>query len=416
MRASGESGGRRGGDHPDMRIRVLFVTGVFLASTLSLGAIPQTHSEGAKASSDPGVLFASGQMALQNGNLDGAEKAFRQVLAIDPNAAGAYSNLGVIAMRRKDWDQALKLLGKAEKLAPKVSGVRLNIGLVYYREGDYAAAIPPLSSVLKDQPDSEQARYLLGLCNLFVQNYANAASVLEPLWPQKSNDFMYLYVLSITSSEAGRKELEEKALNRLVEVGGDTPEFHLLLGKAYLNRQETEKATAELERAASVNPNLPFVHFNLGICYARTGDNNHAEAEFRREIALEPDLPDTYELLGEFYLRAGKQEEAEKNFREALQRNSRMGGSHFGIAKIRLYQEKYQQALAEIDTASRLAPDSQGVHNLRGQILSKLGRKEEAQAEFARVKKMTDANYSRDVESFSEGRVPNPELTRQPPP
>jgi hypothetical protein len=53
---------------------------------------------------------------------------------------------------------------------------------------------------------------------------------------------------------------------------------------------------------------------------------------------------------------------------------------------------------------------------LRGQILSKLGRKEEAQAEFARVKKMTDANYSKDVESFSEGRVPNPELTRQPQP
>jgi Flp pilus assembly protein TadD len=382
---------------------------------MSVGALPQTHSEDPKTSSDPAVLFSKGQMALQSGDLDGAEKAFRQVLAIDPKAAAAYSNLGVIAMRRKDWDQALKLLGKAQKLAPKVSGVRLNIGLVYYREGDYASAIPALSSVLKDQPDSEQARYLLGLCDLFIQDYANGALVLEPLWPKKSNDIIYLYVLSITSSAAGRKELEEKALTRLVEVGGDTPEFHLLLGKAYLNRQETEKATAELQSAASVSPNLPFVHFNLGICYERAGDNR-AEAEFRREIALEPDLPDTYELLGEFYLRAGKEQEAEKYYEEALRRSSRMGGSHFGIAKIRLHQGKYEQALAEIDIASRLAPDSQGVHNLRGQILSKLGRKEEAQLEFARVRKMTDANYSKDVESFSEGRVPNPELARQPQP
>jgi Flp pilus assembly protein TadD len=242
------------GNQADMRIRVLLAAGAFLACTMSVGALPQTHSEDPKTSSDPAVLFSKGQMALQSGDLDGAEKAFRQVLAIDPKAAAAYSNLGVIAMRRKDWDQALKLLGKAQKLAPKVSGVRLNIGLVYYREGDYASAIPALSSVLKDQPDSEQARYLLGLCDLFIQDYANGALVLEPLWPKKSNDIIYLYVLSITSSAAGRKELEEKALTRLVEVGGDTPEFHLLLGKAYLNRQETEKATAELQSAASVSP------------------------------------------------------------------------------------------------------------------------------------------------------------------
>lgn len=402
----------------DMRIRILelAIGPLFVCCLLSSPANRVFASRTRQASDGPQVLFSRGQIALQHGDLDTAEEAFRQVIAIDPSVAGAYSNLGVIAMRRKDWDRALGLLHKAASLAPGVSGVRLNIGLVHYRQGDYAAAIPALSSVLRDQPDSEQARYLLGLCKLFIQEYVAAVTVLEPLWPRKSNDFTYLYVLSISANAAGQKELEEKALARLVEVGGDTAEFHLLLGKAYLNRQETEDAIAELERASSMNANLPFVHFNLGIGYARAGNRDRAEQEFRRDITLEPDVPDTYELLGELYLRAGNDKDAESFFREALRRNPRMADSHFGIAKIYLHQGKYQQALAAIDSALRSAPDNQSAHYLRGQILSKLARRDEAQVEFAKVNKMDDSRYSNEVQSFREGRVPNPELTQQSPP
>jgi tetratricopeptide (TPR) repeat protein len=374
------------------------------------------HASKLQEPEDPRVLYSKGQTALQHGELEVAEHAFRQVIAIDPSVAGAYSNLGVIAMRRKDWDHALNLLQTAARLAPNVSGVRLNIGLVHYRQGDYAAAIPALSSVLHDQPDSEQARYLLGLCQLFIQDYSKAAETLEPLWLKKSNDFVFLYVLSATADAAGRKALEEKALTRLVEIGGDRAEFHLLLGKAYLNRQETENAIKELEHAATANPNLPFVHFNLGIGYARTGNKDRAEEEFRRDIAIEPDVPDTYELLGELYLRAGKDSKAEISFKEALRRSPKMAGSYFGIAKIYLHQGKYEQALTEIDAALRFAPENQSAHYLRGQLLSKLSRKQEAQIEFARVNEMDNSRYTNEVESFRDGRVPNPELTQQPPP
>jgi len=65
---------------------------------------------------DPQKLFQQGEKALQEGDLAGAESAFRQVLAIDPRTGGAYANLGVVKMRRKEWDQAISLLRKAEEL------------------------------------------------------------------------------------------------------------------------------------------------------------------------------------------------------------------------------------------------------------------------------------------------------------
>ena len=46
-------------------------------------------------------LFNDGQASLQRGDLDRAEADFRKVLRANPDLAGAWANLGVIAMRRK---------------------------------------------------------------------------------------------------------------------------------------------------------------------------------------------------------------------------------------------------------------------------------------------------------------------------
>src|SRR5438132_2816879 len=101
-------------------------------------AKPQSASSPAiaKQRMDPQAWFAKGQRALQAGDLEVAETAFRQVLSVDPRAGSAYANLGVIAMRRKEWDRAIALLRKAEKLEPKMAGIRLNMGLVEYRRGN----------------------------------------------------------------------------------------------------------------------------------------------------------------------------------------------------------------------------------------------------------------------------------------
>src|SRR5882672_8338741 len=77
--------------------------------TVEGAAEPPSAASGAGADQrmDPQIWFAKGQTALQSGDLDAAEAAFRQVLAADPRAGSAYANLGVIAMRRKDWDHAI---------------------------------------------------------------------------------------------------------------------------------------------------------------------------------------------------------------------------------------------------------------------------------------------------------------------
>src|SRR5215469_2787962 len=117
-------------------MKISISAGVVFALLLAIGGCftGRVSAQTSTDRSEAKAWFAKGEAALQGGELDAAEKAFREVLAIDPNAGGAvYANLGVVEMRRNNWDEALKNLRKAEKLAPKMTGVRLDIGLVEFR-------------------------------------------------------------------------------------------------------------------------------------------------------------------------------------------------------------------------------------------------------------------------------------------
>jgi tetratricopeptide (TPR) repeat protein len=258
----------------------------------------QSQHPPSSQNADPQQLFQQGEAALKSADLDRAEHAFRGVLAINPQVAGAYANLGVIYMRRKQWQAALDMLQKAEDLAPQIDGIRLNIGLVYYRQNDFRDAIPPFESVVNDVPDTFQARYLLGLCYFFVERYGDAATTLEPLWSQASGQLNYLYVLGIAANKAGHADVEQRALAHLVEIGQNSPEFHLLMGKAHLNREEYDEAITELELAAKGDSTLSFIHFNLGMAYLKKQDLERARAEFLKDIAIEPDVSYDYDQLG----------------------------------------------------------------------------------------------------------------------
>jgi tetratricopeptide (TPR) repeat protein len=392
-----------------------------LAAWLALGpfsslfvGLPQANGQTATSqrAKSPAQLFQEGQTALSQGDLNKAESAFRGVLAMDPQSAAAYVNLGVVEMRRKHWDPAIVNLKKAEKLAPQMTGIRLNIGIVEYRSGNYPAAIEPLVSVVRDDPNSDQARYLLGLCYSFVEKYSDSVATLEPLWPRKNDDFVYLYVLGISAFHAGNHELDERALNRLVEVGGDKPEFHYLLGKGFLNRNEDAKALQEFQSVAAADPNLPLLHFSLGVAYHRLGKNDLAEQEFHKDIAMEPSVPYSYEQLGRLYVQSGRDDDAEKAFRSALKNDPRLPGSLLELARIYQRHNQNQKALEALDTALKFASDSQSIHFVRGQVLARLGRKAESQKELAIAQKLLDAGLSHDRAKLNDN--PAPEVGQQP--
>ena len=91
-----------------------------------------------------------------------------------------------------------------------------------------------------------------------------------------------------------------------------------------------------------------------------------------------------------------------------------MAAAWFGAAKVNSQEERYPQALKEIDLAIQLAPGERNVHYLRGQILARLGRRGEAQAEFAKSTRILNGELKKRRQTLGDTRGMNPELAEPP--
>ena len=371
--------------------------GLLLILGLQSGTgVAQTGSGGEKAP----ALFMEGKSALTKGDLTAAETAFRQVLKLEPDSLPARANLGVVYMRREDWPRALAEFRTAERLAPNNPGVEVNIGLAYFHQGDYTSAIQPFQSVLKADPSSLQARYLLGLCYFATEQYSNAVNALQPLWPQENAKMPYLYVLALSAGKAGNPTLERETLERLYAVGGNSAQYHLFMGRAWLMRQQAADAVRELQEAVRLDDRLPFAHYSLGVAYASLGKYPEAKSEFLKDRTVEPDLSYNYEEIATICLKLDQTAEAEQNYLQAAKLNPHSAGAYLGLAKIYKAKGQYRKALEELQAADQIDAQSASVHYLKAQTLLQLNRSEEAKSEFAisaRLRKSTRDNLEEQV-------------------
>ena len=94
--------------------------------------------------------------------------------------------------------------------------------------------------------------------------------------------------------------------------------------------------------------------------------------------------------------------------------DSQLGSSHFELARIYLREKRYKEALAEIDATQKLDANNSSVHFVRGQVLQKLGRTEEAKLEMAAATKVSEDQRSKRQQELYGNRMPNPELKQEP--
>src|SRR6202007_1324519 len=92
--------------------------------------------------------------------------------------------------------------------------------------------------------------------------------------------------------------------------------------------------------------------------------------EFRVAVSLNPDSDLAHHLLGTALFQQGDLVAAEKEFREALRTNA-SADNHYSLAACLMSLDRYQEALSEIDVATKLDP-SRSLYRARREELLKL--------------------------------------------
>jgi Flp pilus assembly protein TadD/SAM-dependent methyltransferase len=109
------------------------------------------------------VLFNSAMALHQGGNLRQAERAYRELLTVNPRHVGALNYLGVLAHQTGHSDDGIALLKKALEVTKRDPEIHFNLALIYSGFGQDEQATHHSIKALRIKPDYADAHTNMGI-------------------------------------------------------------------------------------------------------------------------------------------------------------------------------------------------------------------------------------------------------------
>jgi tetratricopeptide (TPR) repeat protein len=363
-----------------------------LAAAALLGVAmgtPSALAGTATSSGDsPDELVARGIHLHQAGDLMGAIQNYEIALETAPERADIRSNLGAAFVALGRFDEAIKQYGLA-LTTREDPAIRLNLAVALYKATRHDAAIPEFQRVLQADPQNKQAALLLADCLLQGGRNKEVIDLLEPRDAAFSDDLAYAYILGTALLEEGELARGQVVIDRIFK-NGESAEGHLLMGLAYLNKQEYQNAVTELARSIELNPTLNGVHVLYGRALLGTSQRDRALRVFRTALEQEPDDFDANLQLGNMYRVDQKFEQAMTYLKRAAAIRPTDASLRHVMAATHLGLGQAEQALQLLEPLVQDAPNFLDGHVLLATTYYRLKRKEDGDRERAIVARLTE--------------------------
>jgi tetratricopeptide (TPR) repeat protein len=157
------------------------------------------------------------------------------------------------------------------------------------------------------------------------------------------------------------------------------------LGLACLEVGRVPDAIAALQRAVASDPRYGDAYFRLGIALEKLGDIRGAIVAYDRATKLLPSLAEAWFRAGALVHTMGYRDEAIGCFRRAAATAGKTSYGRLGKARALLIEDRNQEAEQVLREALVADPENAMAYDLLGNLLSDLGRFDEARACFERA-------------------------------
>ncbi len=279
----------------------------------------------------------------------------RTALSIDPANAEGYRYLGLALYAKRHYDAALNAFEKSLEREPENAEAYFDIGITEHDKGELRQAAVAYRHALRLRPDFWQAHSNLGV-TLHDQGKLEeslveyrAAIQLKPDEPSVRNN------LGNTLCD---KEDFDNAIAEFKTLYRENPDWdggHNCLARAYMAKRDYPAAILELQVAIAANPGGAVEHRVLGQALLLIGKDQEAADELRKAVELKPESAIAHHYLGTALVNTQQLGEAEKEFREALKLEP-SAQNHYALAACLMALNRYEEALGELEIASRLDP------------------------------------------------------------
>ncbi len=171
------------------------------------------------------------------------------------------------------------------------------------------------------------------------------------------------------------------AARKAIELDPSLAEPHITLSfvKSWFDWDEAG-AESEARRALELNPNLAFGYLVLAGSLAEAGRVDEAIAAVKRARQIDPVSPPISAIGGTLLLAMGRQPEALEYLQHALELNPDFFLAHLFLGDFYLRQQKYAEALAELDAAVTGSRGNSEAVSTRAYVWAITGERAKAQA------------------------------------
>ena len=259
---------------------------------------------------DPGLLFAQAQQEHQQGRLEEAERLCGQVLAADPQHAGALHLLGLLALQAGRHDRAAELIRKAIVLHPGSAQYHGNLGVALERLGLREEAVSECIEALRLSPDLTDALCNLGAILCDLGRPEKALPHLEKAAALTPQSVSAVQGCARALSELKRWAEAAPHFARWVALDPDNVTTRLKIGDCYFEQGLWQEAAAHYSKALELKPGSVEAANNLAVCFAKAGRRVEALAVLREAVRLNPETPTAWANLGSTIRRLGREETA----------------------------------------------------------------------------------------------------------
>lgn len=203
--------------------------------------------------------------------------------------------------------------------------------------------------------------------------------------------------LGIIYHGTGKLDKAIEEFERAIELQPLNSDAYKWLGRCYTTRGEMDRAVGYFEKAIEIRPGYWDNYNKLGFCYYIFGRYSDAAEEFRRVIRIQPDNYQGYDNLGGVYLFMGRYEDAAAMHRRAIEIYPN-GVSYTNLGTAYFYLERYEQAIAAYNAAAELDPRDEVLFRNLGDAYLRVGKQQEAEAQFDRAMKLINGHLSVNAE------------------
>lgn len=208
-------------------------------------------------------------------------------------------------------------------------------------------------------------------------------------------------------------DLSTRAALELAKKAPESPQAHQLNAESLEMQGKWDLAAAEYRTVLKENPQLPGIHFRLGRLLLSKPNPPadvaaQAKQEFEAELKLDPSNAGAEYVLGELAREAQQWDEAVSHFSRAAKLDPQFGDAFLGLGESLIAAKKFAEAVPPLETAAKLEPGNPTAHFHLATAYRRVGRKAEADKEFAIHREMTQKGGAEQNDGVAEpGTNPN---------